>query len=125
MIAASTDGILCHLTDIPDPGSRAFRAGTGHWPLRGFIVRRGEQVWAYLNRCPHAGHPLDWLPDRFLDAEESLIQCGSHGALFEIDSGYCLAGPCAGQSLVPIAVRVLEGNVLLVEEAEALAARLA
>lgn len=117
--------LLCRLADLADPGSRAFRAGTGDWPLRGFIVRRGEQVWAYLNRCPHAGHPLDWLPDRFLDAEESLIQCGSHGALFEIDSGYCVAGPCAGQSLVPIAVRVLEGNVLLVEEAGALAARLA
>ncbi len=122
---AANPQLICRLDELADPGSRAFRAGSGDWPLRGFIVRRGERVWAYLNRCPHAGHPLDCLPDRFLDADESRIQCASHGALFAIDSGYCVAGPCAGQRLVPIAVQVVDGSVLLVEEAEALAARLA
>lgn len=122
---AANPQLLCRLDELADPGSRGFRAGAGDWPLRGFVVRRGEQVWAYLNRCPHAGHPLDWLPDRFLGAEESLIQCASHGALFAMDSGICVAGPCAGQRLVPIAVQIEAGSVLLVEDADVLAARLA
>ena len=35
----------------------------------------------------------------FLDSSASLIQCATHGALFLIESGECIAGPCAGQSL--------------------------
>lgn len=64
-----------------------------------FAVRKDGQVFAYRNRCPHKGIPLEWLPDQFLDHSASLIQCATHGALFLIDSGECVAGPCAGQSL--------------------------
>jgi len=32
----------------------------------------------------------------------SLIQCATHGALFLIESGECIAGPCAGQSLTAL-----------------------
>lgn len=63
------------------------------------IVRKDAQVFAYRNSCPHRGVSLEWLPDQFLDSSASLIQCATHGALFLIDSGECVAGPCAGQSL--------------------------
>jgi nitrite reductase/ring-hydroxylating ferredoxin subunit len=64
-----------------------------------FAVRKDGQVFVYRNRCPHKGISLEWLPDQFLDTSASLIQCATHGALFLIDSGECVAGPCAGQSL--------------------------
>jgi nitrite reductase/ring-hydroxylating ferredoxin subunit len=64
-----------------------------------FVVRRDGQVYAYQNRCPHRGIPLEWQADQFLDHSHSLIQCATHGALFLIESGECVAGPCAGQSL--------------------------
>ena len=51
---------------------------------------------------PAPGVPLEWLPDRFLDDSGSLLQCATHGALFLIESGECVAGPCAGQSLRPL-----------------------
>jgi len=35
-----------------------------------------------------------------------LIQCATHGALFRIRDGYCVAGPCAGQGLIPLEVKV-------------------
>src|SRR2546429_9591896 len=69
-------------------------------------VRAGDAVRGYVNRCPHAGHPLNLLPERFLTADGALILCSSHGALFEKGSGYCVAGPGAGRSLTPIALRV-------------------
>jgi nitrite reductase/ring-hydroxylating ferredoxin subunit len=77
------------------------------------LVRRGDQVFGYRNACPHTGAPLDWQPDRFLDAGGELIQCATHGALFRIDDGACLWGPCAGQSLTPLSLVVREGMVLL------------
>ena len=63
------------------------------------VVRRDGQVHAYLNRCPHRGIALEWQKDRFLDDSGSLIRCATHGALFLIESGECVAGPCEGQSL--------------------------
>lgn len=116
--------VICRLEEIPDPGARAFRAGSGDWPLRGFIVRQGPHVRAYVNRCPHAGHPLDAAPGHFL-LTDSLVQCASHGALFAIDSGECVAGPCVSRSLTAVAIRVVEGEVLLVDDPDALAARYA
>ena len=105
--------VICRLTDLQETGARAFRVGGGDWPLRGFVVRSGTEVRAYVNHCPHAGHPLDLRPNRFLTPDGSLIVCASHGALFEKEGGQCIAGPCAGQSLRAIAVEVRDGLVLL------------
>ncbi len=111
------------MSELSDPGSRAFTAGSGDWPLRGFVVRRGVEVFGYVNRCPHAGHPLNWQPDQFLTSTRTLILCCSHGAQFMIDTGHCVAGPCVGSELTRIAVRVVDGEVRLEEDPELLAAR--
>ena len=104
--------VVCRLSDLAG-GARGFTLGSADWPLRGFVVRVGDTVHGYLNRCPHAGHPLDLLPQRFLTADGTLILCSSHGALFEKATGYCVAGPCAGRALTPIALQVVGGFVLL------------
>ena len=117
--------VLCRVTELPDPGSRAFTVGSGDWPLKGFVVRKGEQVFAYLNRCPHAGHPLNWQANDFLTLDDALIMCRSHGAQFDISTGLCVSGPCAGAHLRVIAVRIEHGYVMLVEDADTLAAQMA
>jgi nitrite reductase/ring-hydroxylating ferredoxin subunit len=108
--------VVCRLSEIAPGGARAFTMGGGDWPLRGVVVRLGEAVRGYVNRCPHAGHPLNLLPERFLTADGALLLCGSHGALFEKSTGYCVAGPCAGRSLTPVALEVRSGFVLLAPE---------
>ena len=54
------------LDEIGDPGCREFTIGDGDWPFRGFVVRKGDELFAYQNFCVHAGHPLNWRPDDFL-----------------------------------------------------------
>jgi nitrite reductase/ring-hydroxylating ferredoxin subunit len=78
-----------------------------------FAIYRRHTLRAYLNRCPHLGLPLNWLPDKFLDADGELIQCSSHGALFTIDQGLCVAGPCVDQSLLPLETRIENANYLV------------
>lgn len=104
---------LCRLADIADPGSKGFSVESDIGPLELFLVRRGEEIYGYLNRCPHTGAPLDWQPDQFLDASGRFIQCATHGALFRVEDGGCLQGPCAGQRLQPMAVILCEGIVRL------------
>ena len=114
-------GVICSLQELDDPGSRAFTLGSGDWPLKGFVVRQGDCVYANVNRCPHAGHPLNWRPDAFLAPGNKLLVCASHGAMFNVVNGYCVAGPCVGASLTPIAVEVRDGYVVLTANADDLA----
>lgn len=105
--------VICRIADLETQGARAFTIGRGDWPLRGLVVHAGTQVCGYVNRCPHAGHPLDLMPGRFLTADGSLLLCSSHGALFEKSTGYCVAGPCAGRTLTSVALKIESGYVML------------
>ena len=113
---APTDRALCRLDEIPDGTGKGFDLGGGDEPLEIFVVRAGSRVFAYRNVCPHTGSPLDWQPDDFMNEDGSLIMCHTHGALFEIADGFCIAGPCAGDQLTPVAVEIdAAGNVVLVD----------
>jgi nitrite reductase/ring-hydroxylating ferredoxin subunit len=107
--------VICPLHELGDPGARGFTMGGGDWPLRGFVVRRGAIVRAYVNHCPHAGFPLNWQPDQFLAPHAPLILCVMHGALFDIEDGKCVSGPCEGAALRSLPVSVQDGCVLLAD----------
>jgi nitrite reductase/ring-hydroxylating ferredoxin subunit len=97
---------LCKRTDIPDPGTREFSIELFSPPLTLFIVRQGDAVYAYVNRCPHTGVELNWQPNVFLDIDHQHLQCATHGALFRIEDGYCIYGPCLGASLTAVPLRI-------------------
>jgi len=80
-----------------------------------FVVRHAGVARAYLNRCAHKFVELDWEPGEFFDSDRQYLVCATHGALYEPDSGYCVAGPCRGARLIPVAVREADGGVWLAE----------
>lgn len=92
---------LCSSHALSEGTSRGFELDE----VRLLITRREGRVYAYKNRCPHRGVALEWQPDQFLDPSASLIQCSTHAALFLIESGECVAGPCAGQFLTALDCR--------------------
>ncbi len=83
----------------------------GTMPLTGFMFLHEGRPLAYLNRCPHLGIELNWMPGRFMDTDNQFIQCSSHGALFRPDNGECIAGPCQGDALTALEVRISDGQV--------------
>ena len=87
--------------------------------LEVFIVRgEDEKLAAYENYCPHAGGPLNWLPDKFLSRSKRHLLCTRHGAHFAIHDGVCVRGPCVGTSLnpLPITVDAETGDVCVSEQ---------
>lgn len=104
---------VCRFDELADPGSKSMGVLLADGPGEVFVVRRGERVYGYLNRCPHTGAPLDWVPDQFLNLEQDHIQCAMHDALFRIDDGVCVAGPCAGDRLTPVTTRIEHGEVVV------------
>jgi len=104
---------ICRLDDVPDGEARGFTIGDGATERAYFIVRRGERAFVYENSCPHTGVTLDWQPDVFMDVEKRFIQCATHGALFRIEDGFCVHGPCVGAYLTARPVRIDQGLVYL------------
>jgi len=107
--------VLCPLDALPDPGSKSFTIERSGEPQEIFVVRRGDHAFAYANRCPHVGTPLDWQPDVFLNHARTLIQCATHGALFRIDDGFCIAGPCRDERLTPVGLNIIDGEIRLAD----------
>ncbi len=107
--------VLCRLDEIAEPGARSFTfpaAEPEGRPFHGFVVRREGGLHGYVDSCPHTGAPLPAEPDRYLDAKGEWILCWNHGAMFRIDDGLCVAGPCVKRSLRPWAVEVRGDDVV-------------
>ena len=104
---------LCRLADIPDGGACGFAVEGPGFAQRLVVVRCGDAVHGYVNSCPHVPSRLDFTPGDFLDETGRLLQCQGHGALFRFEDGFCIDGPCEGQSLHPAPVRVADGCVWL------------
>ena len=107
---------ICDSADLCDggPGVRFDVARSGS-SASAFAVRYAGKAYAYLNRCAHRFVELDWEPGQFFEYSRQYLVCATHGALYEPDSGYCVAGPCRGARLVPVAVRETDGAVWLAE----------
>jgi nitrite reductase/ring-hydroxylating ferredoxin subunit len=110
---ASNERVLCRLDELPEGESRGFPPAPGGFTGL-FAIRKGTRVFVYVNSCPHIGLPLDPAPHRFLDAKKTAIVCSAHGARFRIEDGECTSGPCYGESLEAVPVRLdAEGRVIV------------
>lgn len=101
------------VADLRPGASATFHLRCGAKALDGFIVHHEGDYYAYVNRCPHVGTPLDLWPNEFFTEDGRALICSTHGAVFEAASGRCTMGPCAGDTLTPLPVR-REGDVVVV-----------
>ena len=106
---------LCHLSEMADFAARGFDPGLPEYSHGIVVVRSDDEFLGYLNRCPHRGLPLNWLPDQFLDTTGKYLQCANHAALFDIADGFCVAGPCAGTHLASVRL-ITRGSELWLDE---------
>lgn len=111
---------LCHHSDIEEGQAKGFEVNGKYL----FAVKKDNQLFVYYNYCPHLGTPLEWLEDQFLDANGVFIQCSTHGALFHIEDGKCIQGPCKGKSLKAILYESGNGFVMVDENTIALLGRI-
>lgn len=106
--------VLCHISEIGDGDAKLFDkvAIDGRYHEL-FVVRKGRNVFCYVNDCPHLHITLDVIPGRLMNKTEGVIQCANHGAKFEIASGRCIWGPCRGKTLRTKPVELIKGMVVL------------
>jgi len=103
---------LCRLDDLPEGEAVALDAMLPGGEESLIVLRKGSDVRAWLNICPHAGRRLDWAPGKFL-LSKGLLVCAAHGASFSTDDGACVGGPCRGDRLHAVPLRLEDGGVWL------------
>ncbi len=103
--------VLCHIDTLPEGKARSFEHAGKHL----FAVKYQGEIYLYLNQCPHMGVNLNWQEDDFFNYDNSMLQCSMHGALFEINTGLCVAGPCKRQSLLPIPFQLVTNQIQLAD----------
>lgn len=119
---AETERVVCRVDQLVDGGLAVrFEITLAEPPrtLPGFAIAFDGAHYAYVNSCPHRGTELDWQPGEVFDESGLYLVCATHGASFEPTSGLCVGGPCHGDRLRPLAIKVVGNDVVLTHHAAA------
>lgn len=85
-------------------------------PREVIVVRTEDgEPRAYVNVCMHLPVPLDGGSREFLSMDGCSLMCGTHGALYRFEDGYCFEGPCEGTSLEPVSWTVDDDGWVIVD----------
>ena len=104
---------LCLLKDIEDNGAAGMIARVSGKQRNIFVVRQGEDIHAYVNWCPHNQVLIDQIPGQFFNGDKTMLRCSKHDALFQINDGLCVEGPCVGENLQALRSHVENGVIYL------------
>lgn len=99
--------------NFPDHSAKSFKTKVRGRVFRGIVVRKGDKYFAYQNLCQHLPITLDLNDDRFFNHEKTELQCHMHGALYNIETGVCTAGPCVGAKLVALTFAEEESRLVI------------
>ncbi len=109
--------VICAADSIERSGAKAFslsrvnEAGEAR-PFSIVVARtHAADYFGYVNACPHQGIWLNIGEGNFFTRDRAFLKCGRHGAVFEIDTGLCVDGPCKDKSLEPLALAIVDGDV--------------
>jgi nitrite reductase/ring-hydroxylating ferredoxin subunit len=102
---------LCALDDIPDGGGHVVAVGPAGNEFRLILLRSGDQVIAWHNRCPHFGQPLALKDEWLILKPHTTLSCNVHYARFRWQDGVCEFGDCEGESLTGLPIAVRDGQV--------------
>lgn len=109
--------VICAIHDIAAGDAKPFSVSRVNHngevrPFPMVIVRTStDDYFGYANICPHNRTWLNIGDGKFFSSDSAFLRCGRHGATFEIDTGLCVAGPCEGKSLEPLALAIVDGDV--------------
>lgn len=96
-----------------DLTAKSFKAKVRGRVFQGFVVRQGDKFYAYQNLCRHLPITLDLNDDDFFTHDKKFLQCQMHGAMYEINTGLCIGGPCLGAQLMRLELEEEEDRLVI------------
>ena len=96
---------LCRRDELRDGEVREVGAGLIAW-------RSSGEIRVFVNRCPHFRIPLNDAPGGF-KVHGGLLMCVHHYSYFNFPHGVCVSGPCEGEPLETVAIRIEGESIYL------------
>ncbi len=85
-------------------------------PFGVLLLRSGDEVKAFVNRCAHFGVPLAAKQEHLIFKSNTSITCNVHYARFRWNDGFCEYGDCEGESLSPIPLQMdADGQIFIAD----------
>ena len=104
--------VVARLGELAPGETKKFVFEADGQEVEAFLLNVGGRHHAYVNRCRHVPMSLDWVENQFFTDDRQFIQCATHGAYYDPDTGECIAGPPCGKFLTRIPVTV-EGDTIV------------
>ncbi len=100
---------LCQRDALPEGQATLWELDAGGGPGQAFkllLLRSGNGVTAFVNRCAHFGVPLAQQQSQLIFTPLISITCNVHYARYRWADGVCEAGDCVGAALVPVPLQI-------------------
>ena len=89
---------LCH------PPAAVAASDTTRFSL--LLLRSGNDITAFANRCAHFGVPLALRQEQLLYQPHQHLRCNVHYARYRWHDGVCDQGDCVGEALTPVPLQI-------------------
>ncbi len=115
--------LLGHMDEVPDGQAlvrQVFAAedSAQQHPFKLLLLRSGQNIRAYANRCAHFGVPLAARQEQLKFQPHTSISCNVHYARYRWSDGVCDKGDCEGESLIAIPLQVdAQGRIRIAQTA--------
>ena len=106
---------LCATGELAEMEARGFVGTVDGMQRNIFAVKQAGRFHVYLNSCPHTHALIDHIEGQFFSPDRQFLRCGMHGALFRIDDGHCVDGPCEDDALRRLVCEVRDDALYLTE----------
>ena len=109
--------LIANSQDLSDGGAGVRFLAIDHQGVESpaFVIRHRGEVHGFINRCAHIQVELDWQEGQFFDDEQRYLICATHGALYQPDTGECIAGPCKNDKLEKLVITEDGDGVFILE----------
>ena len=104
------------IEDVPNHGAIVIDIWPNGELISIILARKNAEVYGYINRCPHAGWPLENFNGSFIFTPNFDLVCAAHGAIFDVTNGHCLGGPGQSRPLQKYPITIKDGLIIIGED---------
>ncbi len=104
--------VVARIGELPPGETKKFLLRCDGREEECFVVNHRGTLYAYVNRCCHVPMTMDWIENQLMTEDKEFVQCATHGACYQPDTGECVSGPPLGKFLTPVPL-VIRGEEVI------------
>jgi nitrite reductase/ring-hydroxylating ferredoxin subunit len=102
---------VTRLGELAPGQTKKFSLSCDGFEIECFVINHRGVLHAWVNRCRHVPMTMDWIENQFLTEDGNYIQCATHGACYQPDTGECVGGPPLGKVLIRVPLEIVGDDV--------------